>query len=145
MLPNPRVEAPSRANKRQVIVYLEVNADTAVKACAQRQGDTQQTFLAKAINHEFERRGLPAPLTVTKLRLFIRRNNTAKPRVHRATALSRRGRSSIAGWFAIPEVTRLNEVCAELGLTVQDIGEAGLSSLVSADLRAEETADSSAR
>lgn len=139
MFPSSRGEAPSRANKRQVIVYLEAEVDAAARACAQRTGDTLQTFLAKAINTEFEKRGLPAPLTATKLHVFVRRNNVAKPRTHKAVALSRRGRSSIAGWFAIPEVERLTEVCAELGLTVQEVGEAGLVALVAA-----ETADSSA-
>lgn len=118
----------SRVSKQQVIVYLTQEIDTKVRERTERRRESLQQFLALAINEQLRTMGINPVLTVSSQHTFVRRRQPAQPRIR--TSLNRQGRKSIAGWYQRNEVQHLLDLTAELGLSVQDVGEAGIVSLM---------------
>ena len=123
-------KAPSRAGKTQVICYVEPDMLDAVKARAQRAGNTLQQALAMAINAEAARLGMQTALTCERHRMFVRVQRAAAARVNVGNRVSRAGRKSIAGWFDRNEVRELLTAIETNGTSAQKFSEQALRAFV---------------
>lgn len=130
----PSIKAPSlrRLSQRQVIAYLTSERHQAARSYAYARRWTLKEVLARGINAELAAMGIQPVLTPEPERRFQRTQGVALPRTDTQKTPKRRGRQGIAGWFDRSETTRLNDLSAECGRSVQDLAESGIERLLAA-------------
>ena len=108
----------SRVGKKQLTVYLDLEAAHAVHSYAEEVRKTIQEIVAESINLFLLDRGVGPLLSVGHIRVFKRKKGISRPRVG-VSAKSRRGRRSLAGWFDAAQVADVHRVVEETEVPVK--------------------------
>ena len=123
-------QPPSRRGKRQLMVFLDAKFAESVRNRAVKREKTAQEVLAEAMNAVLESHGRKPVFPVGHQRFMVRKKATAVPRKAERTSQGRSGRASVSGWFETDHLDYANSVACELGLTLQEMAEAGLRLLM---------------
>lgn len=108
------------------MVFLETKFAKTVRAKTVELEKTTQEMLAEAMNAALVSHGRKAVFHVGHERFRVRKNSVAAPRKADRTSLGRSGRTSISGWFDAENLDYAASVACELGVTLQQLANAGL-------------------
>lgn len=116
----------SRIGKRELVVFLDVDSNTAGYEFALASGWSRQSLLARAINAYMAQLSLPARLDTTCKR------TVAVPSRKRSVRQSRGrvGKMGLAGWFLDSDIQTVQRQLFSKGVNCQIAGEEGMRLLL---------------
>lgn len=124
----------SRVGKRELVVFLTVEANTAGYDLALASGWSRQSLLARAINAFMAHHDLTARLDHSSKRVFA---VPCRKRSVRETR-SRVGKMGIAGWYLESALRSVQSQLFSKGFNCQVAGEQGIALLLSSYATAQE-------
>jgi len=118
--------APSRAGKRQILVYLDPDVVAAAHAKARSDGKSVQELMAEAINAVYALHGLEPPIRPEHCRL-VRRAAGAKIKTEdHGVAKCRNGKQTLGGWFDKADKEAVKAFADRVGLGLQGMLDMGV-------------------
>jgi hypothetical protein len=129
-----RTSTNSRANKKQIIVYLTPDQVEAAYAKAASEDKTNTEVLGEAINAVFAYYGRAAPVKLGHDRIVRRAQVTqAAVRSEKTSVRSRAGRISYSAWYDTDIVRLVKTMASEQHLNMQSFVEFGVQMITGID------------